>query len=140
MTIHLSQKKCAKCNQIKDLDAFYKNARYLSGRTSYCKECMKVYKVEWDETHVGDRARYRRTSHLKAKYGISLEDYEALLEGQDGMCAICSEEGTRQLSVDHCHTTGRIRGLLCDNCNHALGKFRDNPVRIRRALEYLETT
>lgn len=71
-----------------------------------------------------------------ARYGISPEEYEARLADQDGRCAICTEV-TAPPDVDHCHATGRVRGLLCRRCNLALGKFKDDPAIIERALDYL---
>jgi hypothetical protein len=76
---------------------------------------------------------------LKMSYGISLEDYHDRLEFQAGVCAICLKAPSphKMLSVDHCHESGKIRGLLCDHCNRALGSFGDDPERFRRALIYL---
>lgn len=74
-----------------------------------------------------------------AKYGLTLDDYNVLLDAQDGQCAICpAKPSNRVLAVDHCHETGRVRALLCGACNLGLGNFRDNPERLRRAAEYLE--
>lgn len=71
---------------------------------------------------------YRRNSHLRKKYGISLEDYDAMHDEQRGVCAICGNEESqnRHLSVDHDHETGRVRGLLCGSCNTKLGWFERN--------------
>lgn len=87
-----------------------------------------------------------RNSSLKNTNGITLEYYNMLLSQQQGVCAICGNEETRvdvrtgktkNLSVDHCHTTGKIRGLLCDKCNNGLGRFRDNPDFLAKAISYL---
>jgi len=76
------------------------------------------------------------------EYGISQEDYERMLAEQGGVCAICGGDGKEgrfgMLHVDHCHKTGKVRGILCDSCNLALGKFRDDPKVLRRAAEYVE--
>lgn len=78
---------------------------------------------------------------LKRTYGLSLEDYKHLLEKQNGVCAICQQPETvdryKNLAVDHCHETGKIRGLLCVNCNKGLGHFKDKKESLKRALEYL---
>jgi hypothetical protein len=82
---------------------------------------------------------------LMANYGLTTDDFEAMLEVQSYACAICDlqedklrDDGTPfPLSVDHCHVTGRIRGLLCHRCNTALGLFRDDPALLSRAIEYL---
>ena len=98
-----------------------------------------------------------RTQHrghqLKYKYGITNKDYDLILKSQNGTCAICDgenstrEKGTHNnksvamaLSVDHNHKTGKVRGLLCNGCNTSLGKFKDDPVLLQKAIKYLEET
>jgi hypothetical protein len=85
------------------------------------------------------RARIR----LLCRYGLTGEQYDALLAAQSGGCAICSTTaGTKSnptLHVDHDHRTGKVRGLLCQNCNTAIGAFQDDPALLRRASAYLET-
>lgn len=73
------------------------------------------------------------------KYGISLKGYERLLAEQDGLCAICfgPPDDNRKLSIDHCHETGKVRGLLCTRCNMGLGYFRDAPNVLESAIGYL---
>lgn len=88
-----------------------------------------------------DTSRQRRDEALRANYGITLLDYELMLEAQGGRCAVCGlrpEQSQRALAVDHCHRTRMIRGILCQLCNTGLGSFRDEPERLRRAAEYLE--
>lgn len=83
----------------------------------------------------------RRAILLRKSYGISVEQYDAMLAEQGGGCAICGVEfgdkGGRRLAVDHCHDTGAVRGLLCSNCNQGLGKFGDDIARLERAIMYL---
>jgi hypothetical protein len=78
---------------------------------------------------------------LLRKYGISLIEYDALLAAQGGRCAICGRErptrGDQMLQVDHCHRTGKVRGLLCSPCNSVLGFLEDNPLTLRAAMAYL---
>lgn len=81
--------------------------------------------------------KYREVN-LKRRYGLSLEDYNTLIKQQEGKCKVCSEY-TETLQVDHCHQTNTIRGLLCLNCNTALGKLQENPLIIQRAKEYVMT-
>ena len=92
-----------------------------------------------------DPQRYREYD-LKRTFGISLDDYNLMLEAQQGLCAICGNPeldicnkkgSTRNLAVDHCHTTGKVRGLLCRGCNQGLGNFRDNPDFLAKAISYL---
>ncbi|WP_432169062.1 endonuclease VII domain-containing protein [Streptomyces sp. 1222.5] len=84
----------------------------------------------------------RRAARLWSRYKITAEAYAALLHAQDGACAICraASPGTSHgfWHVDHCHTSGKVRGLLCSTCNTGLGSFRDHPVYLRRAADYLE--
>lgn len=86
-----------------------------------------------------------RDAHLMRKFGITQTDYDRMLTEQGGGCALCGcraeeQKGRYQtyLHVDHCHATGRVRGLLCDEHNMLLGRFDDNPALLRRAAEYLE--
>jgi hypothetical protein len=91
------------------------------------------------------RAKYlegRRAASIMKRYGVSLDDYEAMLAAQGGTCALCSRtpenERFKKLSIDHCHVTGRVRGLLCASCNHSLGKLGDTIERLKRAAAYVE--
>jgi hypothetical protein len=85
-----------------------------------------------------------RKSHYKRKYGITIEQYDQMLLDQNDVCGICEGEPNGRgatwgrYSVDHCHETETVRGLLCDNCNHGLGKIGDDPELLRKAAEYLE--
>lgn len=93
----------------------------------------------------GDRAsnlkagkRYR----VKKEYGLTVEQVDKIATTQDNKCAICKDPlgSTHHAQIDHCHTTGKVRGLLCINCNWLLGKSRDNPGLLRAAATYLERT
>jgi Recombination endonuclease VII len=93
-----------------------------------------------------DRRRVRRAlepdyrdAERARRYGLSLADYRALEKRQGHACAICRKM-TRDLCIDHCHVTGRVRGLLCRSCNSALGLYADDPRRLRAALAYLKGT
>lgn len=80
---------------------------------------------------------------LKDSYGISLDDYDNMVKVQKGCCAICGihqSELKKRLFVDHCHTTGKVRKLLCHHCNLGLGGFRDNPSSLLKAIKYLNET
>lgn len=81
----------------------------------------------------------RRNQLLQKNFGITLEKYREMLSLQNGLCAICfGTEELRMLAVDHCHKTGKIRGLLCRYCNQALGIMKDDVERMLRAVEYLK--
>lgn len=81
-----------------------------------------------------------RNAQLKFYYGITLEDYNRMFEEQNGCCKICNRhqmEVKRRLNVDHCHETDEVRGLLCNQCNQALGLVKENPNTIKAMLEYI---
>lgn len=87
------------------------------------------------------REGYRK-SELKRRYGMNPEDYDVMLIAQNFRCAICRTDtpgGAGRFHVDHCHTTGAVRALLCHECNTGLGKFKDNPELLAQAITYLET-
>ena len=83
----------------------------------------------------------KRDRNRQRLYGLAPADFAALLAGQDGKCAICRGEPTaRNFHVDHCHTSGRVRGLLCHHCNTMLGLAADDPARLLAAVQYLTKT
>jgi len=89
------------------------------------------------------RNEYSKVYHLKYCYGLTLEDYNRIHDTQNGCCAICGKHETKlnkRLVVDHCHKTGKVRGLLCEKCNHGLGRFEDNLTIIENAITYLKST
>lgn len=123
-------KWCPTCEAVKPITAFHRCKARTDGRAGMCSGCWSVY---------------QRDPQLRAKYGIGAADYDALAAAQDNRCAICGlpetvmrRDTVLSLAVDHCHTTGTIRGLLCSDCNNGLGRFRDDPELLRRAAEYLE--
>jgi hypothetical protein len=90
--------------------------------------------------------RNARSAKMKTLFGLTLEEYEARLVAQNGVCAVCqqperavhkSTAAPKNLAVDHCHLTGSVRGLLCSACNTALGLFKDNTNLLRAAIQYL---
>lgn len=155
-------KTCKICKTTRELSEYNKYKNSPDGHHYYCRECSKIKCKEWHRNNKEHKAAYdtkhrvRRSAstlrwiaanrkrvantYLKRSYGISLEDFEILLKKQNGVCKICTQSCSRhsRLSVDHCHSTGVIRGLLCDRCNTGIGKFEDNPELLRKAAEYLE--
>ena len=89
-----------------------------------------------------DRCKgYQRNYDLQRHYGITLDDYNRMFAEQNGCCAICSihqSELKKAFAVDHCHTTGKVRGLLCFKCNTALGLFKDDQDLLNKAIHYLQ--
>lgn len=105
---------------------------------------MKKYNKEKQKEWARKNPKSRKNTHLKYAYGFSLEGYNKLFEDQKGLCAICNQPERRKfksktgdLCVDHCHTTGKIRGLLCADCNNGLGKFKESFQVLERAIHYL---
>lgn len=106
-------------------------------KNGQCKECKKTVAKAWSVAN----PRKRKDSMLKFRYGITLQQYEEMLESQGGKCYICliaQCSSGRSLSVDHNHKTEKVRGLLCKDCNKALGLFRDDANLMRRAASYVE--
>lgn len=137
----MATKVCSRCELGKESDDFY----FYAGRHfPYCKECAgKADKRRRAEDPLRTK-RADRAASLKALYGITLEDYDAMLEAQDGRCAICgtTECGhgrTEFFLVDHDHDTDEVRGLLCQGCNTGLGGFRENIDSLKSAIDYLES-
>lgn len=131
-------KVCYNCKKDKSLDLYHIDRKTKTGRASYCKECAITSGKEWYKKS----EKYRqivRNSGLKARFGISLADYDEMLKAQNSVCAICKNRDlNRNLHVDHCHKTGIIRGLLCKTCNYGLGNFKDNTEYLENAIEYLD--
>ena len=106
-------------------------------RSRYEKDPAKEY--ERTSTYLKEHPEVVRKSYLKRTYGLTMEAYNSMLEGQDGVCAICQcePEYGKNLHVDHDHNTGKIRGLLCIKCNRALGLLYDDLETVASLLEYL---
>jgi hypothetical protein len=83
---------------------------------------------------------YSTFYNRKRKYGITKEEYIVRLESQQGVCAICGLTCTRALAVDHNHLTGKVRGLLCNNCNRGIGHLKDSTLLLEKAIKYLKET
>lgn len=141
---------CTKCEKSKPVTEFY-DRKDRKGKRSLCIECWtgrttaRTLEKRKQEPFKYSALSYKST--IKMKYGISIEEYDRLLKLQDGKCALCRKPEVRRLrgniarlSVDHCHVTGKIRGLLCSKCNTAIGLFEDNKELMQKAIEYLEAS
>ncbi len=116
-------KHCSACRQIKPLEGFSLAPYQRDGRNSHCKTCIS--------------SRQRDARFLRV-YGLTPEALTALIEAQDGLCAICIERPAKH--VDHDHVTGEIRGVVCFRCNVGIGHFSDRSDLLQRASAYLERT
>jgi hypothetical protein len=125
--------RCRECNRNKKAHLYYK--RHLDQKRPICKSCFKKTPAY----------RQRISTYLLREYGITLDEYDTILEKQDGRCYICSKlPGQRRLAVDHDHalekkvgTRESVRGLLCQRCNEYLGHIADNPVSAGAMYDYL---
>lgn len=136
-TLPETHKMCSVCKKSKKFRDFYKDRRNNPPFASTCKVCSKERSKRFYE----EKPEYRqmiRNGGLKHRFGITQFDYFEMLKEQEGVCAICKLKYEKHLHVDHDHETGEIRGLLCKQCNHGLGNFKDNPTYLKNAIEYLD--
>ncbi len=166
-------KTCSTCHIEKPLEDFSKNKRATLGYGCYCKLCQRIrdrayYAINSEKKLLLTKKYYKnnrdlcsskrklyrsknveklKNDKLKNNYNITLQEYNALFEKQNGKCAICGTNKyttdyrtgkDRSLYIDHCHTTGIVRGLLCNACNLGLGKFKDSRELIVKTLNYLD--
>ncbi len=128
-------KKCTKCGEQKLLSEF--NIRSDNGKhLGSCKPCVKSYSKN---NHLQNLNK-RKNQKLEKLYRISLAQKLVMFDQQNGKCAICEEDfnNPRMAHVDHCHNTGKVRGLLCTKCNPGIGFFGDSIDKLKSAQEYLE--
>lgn len=138
-------KKCNKCGVVKVLGEFRKHHR------NACRICLQKQEKQYYEKNKGELLKkyavwrkknsdriHIRDIHRKNKYiHIDADTYQQILAEQNGRCAICNSRSNMRLAVDHCHETGKIRGLLCRTCNGGLGLFGDSQERLNGAARYL---
>jgi hypothetical protein len=165
--LQIKTKTCSKCLTEKLIERFSKRLDGADGYRKWCKDCAKDNTVaqrkanpikfkEIDRVSNAKNAKRRQNTDkkwrkdnperlknrtLKRLYGITLETYNLLLEKQNHSCAICNKpqnQLTLPLCVDHCHSTGKVRGLLCKRCNSGLGFFNDNVDLCKSAVSYLD--
>lgn len=141
LTSLMLTKICTLCNEEKPLEAFHKDKRNKSGRTARCSSCRTAIQIAFQNKQKSEKPehykRWRKSNNYFSKYGLTLEQVETKLYQQSYICAVCNDTLT-EYAVDHCHSTGRVRDLLCSSCNKGLGFFRDDPVRLMSAIKYLE--
>lgn len=161
-----SEKACGKCKRMLPASAFSLESRRASKLSGRCRDCQREdAATKRARTLESNRARSRKYHHsargqetarkkyenggkrrlldkqLLALYGINFHDWALMYEWQRGVCPICINKLTfdRNTHVDHCHDTGKVRGLLCHHCNLLLGHIRgDRAVTVQRAIQYLE--
>jgi hypothetical protein len=159
------KKQCTKCGALKPLDEFYAAKGTKDGLRGDCKECHSLRAKDWyaknreqsiayvkrwqqenkDRVNAYRRARNAtrrreiREGHLKRTFGLTLAEYEAILEAQGGGCAICGEVPDEGKSFHVDHLSDRVRGILCVRCNNALGQMKEQVELLLRAADYVDT-
>lgn len=138
---------CRRCGLQKDKEFFCAAPTKRNGLHTYCKACARELKKEWHKNNPEVARASSRAAHLKIYFGLTVVEYDEMLEAQNGGCKICKEQiKDRRHSVDHDHSCcpgakscGKcIRGLLCGSCNISIGRMRDSPELLRAAADYLE--
>jgi len=115
-----------------ELASFVRGKKHKHGYRQLCKKCVnKTQKLDNERVH---------NNFLRSRYGITLQDYNNMFKEQGGCCAICGKHQTdtaKRLYVDHCHTSGKVRQLLCQQCNSMLGFAKDNTRTLEAAIKYI---
>lgn len=150
-------KRCSDCGEEKSYTEFYRAGTTLDGYRGVCKGCelaelrafsrnnrehlnrQRRERYANDTDHRDSYRAYNRARFRQYKYGITYEEFHAMIDAQDNVCSICKKSNGRQvLYVDHDHKTGRIRGLLCHTCNTFLGRIDDSIETLEYMIEYLD--
>lgn len=141
-------KTCRKCGKEKPRTEFAiaRQGKHGPILKRICKPCASAQQSAWAQ-QTADGVSNNRRLKIKSAYGLTTKQYARLLESQGGLCAVCRQEETWEsggrlmtMPVDHCHSTGRIRGVVCNRCNRSMGLLRDDPSCIRRAIDYLRSS
>jgi hypothetical protein len=144
-------KQCTKCKEHKATTEFYKEPRTRIGLQSRCKGCQQNayndYRKKRPEVyrkaslkHWNNLTEKKKQSRWIKRYGLTSEQYYEMLEKQNNTCKICNKKclSRKSLSVDHCHKTEKVRGLLCVKCNTSLGMLNDDISLFYKAIDYLK--
>lgn len=150
-----THRQCKTCGELKEISKFLRDIRCSNGYKRECITCattrrriryntdtqVKTKKLTQQRNWCKNNRHKLKGYNLKASFNISPENYTKMLLAQDNCCKICGTHKNklkRSFAVDHCHTTNKIRGLLCSNCNIGLGQFKDDIILLKNAITYLE--
>lgn len=132
---------CTTCKELLAASSFGRRTPNGNGKRPVqynCKSCQNVVMARWrkenPEKHAVQADKNKLRTKLK-KYGLTQPELDAMMEAQQGLCAICKVAAAAV--IDHCHNSGKVRALLCNNCNVMIGMSGDDPEKLRRAIEYL---
>jgi hypothetical protein len=141
-------RECGTCRAVKSYADFTPRGTVDGVKVykSKCKACCATAMRKWAKDNPERHSKTRHEREMRETYGIDPSRYWRMLKEQDGKCAICRQEQSARhasgtiyrLSVDHCHDTGRVRGLLCNNCNRAIGLLKDRVDLLKSAIDYLK--
>ena len=140
---------CKVCRSLEAQQRYQTNPEKILARNRVWRERnperLRELINDWRQRNRKLALSYQRKSRLKHEFGMTPEDYDRMFANQHGCCLICHQPETRtvqgkisRLAIDHDHNTDQVRGLLCYQCNNGLGRFKDNPDRLRAAARYLE--
>ena len=145
-------KQCTKCGQVKQcsqekkLSEFHISKAHRLGFSAWCKACVKICtKTYYRGVDKKEHQRANKNNNLKRQFGITIDEYARKVEIQENNCAICEQpeiaidyrsKKTKNLAVDHCHKTGKVRDLLCSRCNQVFGLINENTEILTNMVKY----
>lgn len=135
-TIPDVEKECTGCEKTKSINEFGFTNRTHKYRFSQCRPCRNKHRESLRKANPLKEKARNRNRRLKSLYGITTIEYNQMFLNQEGKCGSCKRENL-ELVVDHDHKTGKIRELLCNDCNIGIGHFKDNVELLKLAVEYL---
>lgn len=135
-------KKCSICRIDQTLDNYWKSKTSYDGLQYACKHCQSKSNKKYKDKNK-DRTKANRRKSLLKSYGLTPESYDIMFKEQLGLCKICKNPSPKRwrsekLFVDHDHKSGKVRGLLCHDCNYGLGGFKDNVELLKNAIKYIK--
>lgn len=146
MLTKVIEKACSRCKKVLPASEFYPHRRMKSGLQSHCRTCARQWHLDRPEYVQAKNASYKAANPdyslnwaRRQKFGLTPEQVEVMRVQQNGTCAGCQCALARANEcIDHCHVTGKVRGLLCKACNIGLGMFKDQASTLRRMADYVE--
>lgn len=146
----LTEKTCKDCGEVKSISEFTRKKGNFDRLDTTCKACVHLKWKEWYHDDEGtakaknaeaNRKAYatlsddQKLSNRVSKYGLTVEQFGELVIRSNGMCEICKTKPFE--AIDHCHSSGKVRGLLCGHCNRSLGGFKDSIEVLQNAIDYV---